>query len=327
MPTARRPTRPPPAPPIADPRAAVAGWFAVRGWSPFPFQHDAWDAYLAGRDGLVHAATGTGKTLAAWLGPVLEYLAEHPDPATWNPKAPPPLRVLWVTPLRALAADTLAALETPVRGLGLPWLIQTRTGDTKASVKARQRDRLPTALVTTPESLCLLLTRPDAAERFADLRCVVVDEWHELLSGKRGVLVELALARLRTWRPALRTWGLSATLGNTPQALDVLTGGFVGRVELRGPPSSHGRRAGLEDSTRPYARCVGREHPSPDGGARRLDPPYAGAHPRPRPQGHPHRHRAAAEGRAVPVGRPPRAATAPAGGRRRRGGPHRPRVH
>ena len=220
----RRPAAPP-RPPITDPRAAVAAWFAGRGWTVFPFQLAAWDAYLAGRSGLIHAATGTGKTLAAWLGPVAEYLAEHPDPAGWNPKLPPPLRVLWITPLRALAADTLASLQAPIDGLGLPWLLQTRTGDTKASVKARQRDRLPTALVTTPESLCLLLTRDDAAERFADLRCVVADEWHELLGGKRGVQVELALARLRGWRPGLRTWGLSATLGNLPEALSVLVGG------------------------------------------------------------------------------------------------------
>ncbi len=216
-------SKPPPAP-VADPRAFVAGWFAARGWAPFPFQHDAWDAYLAGRSGLVHAATGTGKTLAAWAGPLLEWLAENPDASAWKPKDAPPLRVLWITPLRALAADTAAALAAPLAGLGLPWSLQTRTGDTAASVKAKQRARLPTALVTTPESLCLMLTHPDARERFADLRAVVVDEWHELLSGKRGVQVELALARLRYWRPGLRTWGLSATLGNLDVALDVLTG-------------------------------------------------------------------------------------------------------
>src|SRR5579883_623458 len=217
-------TKPPPRPPITDPAAVVSGWFAARGWEPFSFQLDAWAAYLAGSSGLVHAATGTGKTYAAFLGPVLEWLAENPDPAAWNPKTPPALRVLWVTPLRALAADTAQSLDAPLRGLGLPWTLQTRTGDTSSGIRARQRLRLPTVLVTTPESLTLMLTHPDTRERYADLRAVVVDEWHELLSGKRGVQVELALARLRAWNPRLRTWGLSATLGNLTAAVETLVG-------------------------------------------------------------------------------------------------------
>ncbi|MBX9623667.1 MAG: DEAD/DEAH box helicase, partial [Gemmataceae bacterium] len=216
--------KPPPLPPIADPRSFLLDWFATKRWTPFPFQLEAWDAYSAGRSGLVHAATGTGKTLAAWLGPVLEWLAEHPDRSTWSAKHPPPLRVLWITPLRALAADTAGSLEAPLAGLGLPWSVQTRTSDTKSSVRTGQRKRLPTALVTTPESLTLMLTHPDCRARFADLRCVVVDEWHELLAGKRGVQVELALARLRGWNPGLRTWGLSATLGNLGEAVEALVG-------------------------------------------------------------------------------------------------------
>jgi ATP-dependent Lhr-like helicase len=218
-------------PPISsDPHAWADAWFAARGWSPFPFQRQVWNAYAAGRDGLIHAATGTGKTYAAWWGPILEYLRELRGLTPPPRPDPPPLRVLWVTPLRALAADTAAALELPIRDLGLPWTIQTRTGDTAASVRTAQRRRLPTALVTTPESLSLLLTRPDATDLFADLRCVVVDEWHELLGGKRGVQVELALARLRRWRPRLRTWGLSATLGNLEEALSTLrpSPGFAG---------------------------------------------------------------------------------------------------
>jgi ATP-dependent Lhr-like helicase len=201
--------------------SAADAWFAARGWTPFPFQRDAWDAYLAGRDGLVHASTGTGKTYAAWFGPLLEWLGENP---TWKPKPAPPLRVLWITPLRALAADTAAALDAAVAGLGLPWTVQTRTSDTSAAVRNRQRTTYPTALITTPESLCLMLTHPDARERLGDVRAVVCDEWHELLAGKRGVQVELALAHLRRWNPRLRTWGLSATLGNTDVALNVLVG-------------------------------------------------------------------------------------------------------
>ena len=197
-------------------------WFAARGWSPFAFQRDVWDAYGAGESGLIHAATGTGKTLAAWGGPIGEWIDEQTLMAPPTPgKRPrrstaPPLRVLWITPLRALAADTEEALRQPLVDLGIPWTLESRTGDTSAAMRARQARRLPTALVTTPESLSLMLSREHAREMFADLRAVVVDEWHELMGTKRGVLVELALARLRYYQPSVRTWGLSATIGNEP---------------------------------------------------------------------------------------------------------------
>ncbi|MEN9936651.1 MAG: hypothetical protein RLZZ387_3230 [Chloroflexota bacterium] len=230
--------------------APAEEWFARCGWQPFPFQREVWLAYLGGGSGLVHATTGAGKTYAAWLGPLLEYLAEADqgrktgdqraaragDGAAAAPTSPsssavrprfssaPPLRVLWLTPLRALAADTAAALQAPLVDLGLPWTVETRTGDTPSGARARQRQRLPTALVTTPESLSLLLARPDHPELFRDLRAVVVDEWHELMGSKRGVQAELCLARLRGLRPGLRTWGLSATLGNLDEALATLVG-------------------------------------------------------------------------------------------------------
>jgi len=207
---------PRPVPKLRKAREAVAEWFASKGWQPFAFQRRSWNAYLSGADVLLHAATGAGKTLAVGLGPVLEALAEDSQTAA--------TRVLWITPLRALAADTAASLAAPVEALGLPWTVETRTGDTSAGARRRQSERLPTVLVTTPESLCLLLTREDARSQLRDLRALVVDEWHELLGSKRGVLVELAAARLRTWFPGLRTVGLSATLGNLDQALSVLTG-------------------------------------------------------------------------------------------------------
>jgi len=200
-------------------------WFASRGWTPFDFQREVWNAYRAGESGLVHAATGTGKTLAAWGGPLLEWMSSAVSTAR-NPRRDrtPPLRVLWITPLRALAADTEAALRQPLEDLEIPWSLESRTGDTSATLRGRQRRRLPTALITTPESLSLLLTRNDAAGIFADLRLVVVDEWHELMGTKRGVLVELALARLRSHQPHVRTWGLSATIGNLTDAADALLG-------------------------------------------------------------------------------------------------------
>ena len=203
----------------------VDEWFATRGWEPFAFQREVWDAYARGESGLIHAATGTGKTYAAWMGAVIEALAEQPDAKKARRRADTmPLRVLWITPLRALAADTEQALKLPVTELGLPWSVESRTGDTSQSRRARQREQLPTALVTTPESLSLLLCRKDSAEIFRDLRCVVVDEWHELLSTKRGAQVELCLARLRALCPALRTWGVSATLGNLDVAAETLLG-------------------------------------------------------------------------------------------------------
>ena len=208
-------------------------WFQSKGWTPFAFQREVWDAYLGGENGLVHAATGTGKTLAAWCGPLIEWVAEQrtvpaepyakPKPRLRRDKAPP-LRVLWITPLRALAADTEEALRQPLQDLDIGWTLESRTGDTSAAVRARQRRRLPTALITTPESLSLLLARDDGRELFDDLRLVVVDEWHDLMGTKRGVLVELALARLRALQPAVRTWGLSATIGNLDEASEALLG-------------------------------------------------------------------------------------------------------
>lgn len=203
---------------VARARRRVVDWFAEQGWSPFRFQRQMWNAYLDGQSGLLHATTGTGKTYAAWMGPLIESLAID------EPHQAPPHRVLWITPLRALATDTLQALERPLRDLSLSWTLESRTGDTSQAIRRRQRERLPSCLVTTPESVSLLLTRSDAAEQFRHLKLVIVDEWHELLSTKRGVQVELALARLRRWCPELRVWGLSATLGNVDVAMKVLLG-------------------------------------------------------------------------------------------------------
>jgi len=196
-------------------------WFAQRGWRPLPFQREVWRRYLAGESGLLHTPTGSGKTLAALGGPLLEALAA--------PVAPKPrrgatrsLRLLWITPLRALASDTARALREPCAELGLDWQVGLRTGDASAREKRMARAGQVDALVTTPESLALLLSYPDSAERLRSLRCVVVDEWHELLGNKRGVLLQLGLARLRALAPSLRVWGLSATLGNLEQARDVL---------------------------------------------------------------------------------------------------------
>ncbi|OBU52006.1 ligase-associated DNA damage response DEXH box helicase, partial [Stenotrophomonas maltophilia] len=136
-----------------------------------------------------------------------------------------PLQVLWVTPLRALASDTARALQTVVDGLGLGWRVGLRSGDASNRERRQAREGRIDVLVTTPESLALLLSYPDTLPRMQRLRCMVVDEWHELLGNKRGVLLQLNLAVLRQAAPASQLWGLSATLGNLDEARDVLLPG------------------------------------------------------------------------------------------------------
>jgi ATP-dependent Lhr-like helicase len=206
------------------PLQTILDYFEGKGQKPFRFQRETWKAYNEGLSGLVHSATGTGKSLAVWLGPILGWLKQNHDRNQWNPRNPPSLRILWITPLRALAADTENALRAPIEAMELPWLLESRTGDSSASIKAKQLKRLPTALITTPESLCLLLTHASLQPQLSKIEGVIVDEWHELLGSKRGVQVELALARLRKLNPSLRTWGLSATIGNLTEAGEALFG-------------------------------------------------------------------------------------------------------
>lgn len=194
--------------------ARLVAWFAAQERRPAPFQRAAWRAWAEGRSGLVHAPTGTGKTLAAAGGPLIDGLLR---PRTG-------LQLLWITPLRSLATDTTQHLTAAVEAMELPWRVLRRTGDSGSAERARLRRGACELLVTTPESLALLLSYPDARERFATLRGIVVDEWHELLGNKRGTLLQLGLTRLRHWLPELRTWGLSATLGNLDEALGALVG-------------------------------------------------------------------------------------------------------
>jgi ATP-dependent helicase Lhr and Lhr-like helicase len=198
-------------------RGVVDAWFKARGWKVFPFQRAVWNAALAGQSGLLHANTGAGKTYAVWFAALQRGLAGKPRKVAG-------LRVLWLTPMRALAADTQRALEQSAAELAPEWTIGARTGDTTSGERARQSKSLPSCLITTPESLSLLLSHPNTRDQFKHLDMVIVDEWHELLGSKRGVQVQLALARLRKWRPGLLVWGLSATMGNLDMARDVLLG-------------------------------------------------------------------------------------------------------
>ena len=197
-----------------DTLAPIHAYFKKRRFTPFPYQEDAWAAYLRGESGLISVPTGYGKTLAATMGPVAEAMA-HP---------PRGLFLLYITPLRALTRDLSLALQNVCDQLKNGFTVEVRSGDTSSSVKARQMKNAPPILFTTPESLSLMLSYPEAAKLFSSLRAVVVDEWHELISGKRGVQTQLGLARLRRWCPELRVWGLSATLGNLEEAAETLAG-------------------------------------------------------------------------------------------------------
>ncbi len=245
-------------------KAELDAWFDQRGWKAFKFQRDVWKAVAQGQSGLLHATTGSGKTYAVWLGILMRYMVVSqsnraqiaPEKVAVKKPVGAPLTVLWITPMRALAADTQRALQAPLDVLAVDgqfthWTIGARSGDTTSAERSAQNTRLPTVLVTTPESLSVLLSRADAAAALGSVQAVVVDEWHELLGNKRGVQTQLALARLKTLtsqvspqgRPkgkrspsggspshsvddvgALCIWGMSATLGNLAEAMHTLLG-------------------------------------------------------------------------------------------------------
>ena len=196
-------------------------WFAQQGWQPSPFQLEAWQCCLEGHSGLVNAPTGSGKTYALALPILLEFIAAHPQE---RGRVDNGLQALWITPLRALAKEIQGAIQRAAEGLGLNWRIELRTGDTTASARSRQRQKPPEVLITTPESLHLLLASKGYPDYFKNLKTIVVDEWHELLGSKRGVMMELALSRCKGMLPSLKVWGISATIGNMDEALAVLMG-------------------------------------------------------------------------------------------------------
>ena len=187
--------------------APFLDWFARRGWAPRPHQLALLERAREGRSALLIAPTGAGKTLAGFL-PSLVDLATRP-PAGKGGRGP---HTLYISPLKALAVDIARNLEAPAAEIGLDIAIETRTGDTLAHKRQRQKLKPPEILLTTPEQLALLLSNPDAGRFFGDLRTVIFDELHALVTAKRGDLLSLGLARLRKLAPELRTVGLSATV-------------------------------------------------------------------------------------------------------------------
>lgn len=203
-----------------DQLAPAYKWFKKKKWQPFPFQEKAWKAYLDGKSGLLNAPTGSGKTYALWIPCVLEFLRDHsPEEVT------PEVRVLWVTPLRALAKDIQRAMQEVCDDMDLRWEVGLRTGDTTSGQRQKQKKKAPQALVITPESIHVLLSQSDYPNFFKNLKAIIVDEWHEILGTKRGVATELAISRLKALNGSgLKVWGISATIGNLPQAKRVLLG-------------------------------------------------------------------------------------------------------
>jgi len=196
-------------------------WFKNQGWKSFPFQKETWTAFLQGKNGLLNAPTGSGKTYALWIPIVLDYIKNNPD---YETKHKPGLKAIWITPLRALSVEIKQAAERVVNDLGAQMTVGIRSGDTTSAERAKQKGKMPDLLITTPESLQLLLASKGYDKTFKDCRAIVIDEWHELLGTKRGVQMELALSRLKTVAPNMRIWGISATIGNLQQAKEVLLG-------------------------------------------------------------------------------------------------------
>jgi len=195
-------------------------WFSQQGWEPLAFQQETWSAYLAGKSGIIQVPTGSGKTYAAVMGPVAQMLSEVEK--TGKPLSD--LQLLYITPLRSLSRDIEASIRRPIEDMGWPITVASRTGDTKAAVKTHQIKKMPNILITTPESLAVLLSYKHSAKRFGQLRGVILDEWHELMASKRGTQTELCMSRLRELKPTLQTWAISATLGNLQEAAEAATG-------------------------------------------------------------------------------------------------------
>ncbi|MBL7871307.1 MAG: ligase-associated DNA damage response DEXH box helicase [Cyclobacteriaceae bacterium] len=191
-------------------------WFEGQGWTPFKFQLEAWESSMSGYSGLVNAPTGSGKTYSLLIPILLENQGA-------KRKLNGPIAI-WITPIRALAKEIELSAKRAKDDLNPGLRIGVRSGDTSTAERVRQKEKPPDFLITTPESLHLLISQKGYAEYFADLKTVVVDEWHELIGSKRGVLMELALSRLKTLSPDLKIWGISATIGNMEQSLQILLG-------------------------------------------------------------------------------------------------------
>lgn len=198
-------------------------YFENKGWKPFDFQTQTWKDFLAGKSGILNAPTGSGKTFALWFPPILDFIRKNPD--SWQKPQKIGIQVIWVTPLRALAQDIHNAMQEVCDSIGLPWKVAVRNGDTDTKTRNQQKRTPPQCLVTTPETLQILLAQKENASIFQEVKCIIVDEWHELMGNKRGVQVQLALAYIQSiLQKDIQLWGISATIGNLEEANRILLG-------------------------------------------------------------------------------------------------------
>lgn len=193
----------------------IANWMAEKGQKPFDFQSKTWESYAKNYSGVVVAPTGFGKTFSVFLAVVIDYL-NNPDAHKKG------LKLLWISPLRSLAKDLAKAMNKAVEEIGLDWTVEVRNGDTSQKDRRRQERLMPDVLLTTPETIHILFSQKDNSRFFKNLKCVAIDEWHELLGSKRGVLTELALTRLVSLTKDLKIWGITATIGNLEEAQNVM---------------------------------------------------------------------------------------------------------
>jgi len=195
--------------------STAINWFQEKGWKVFPFQSETWKSHDAGLNGMVNAPTGSGKTYSLLVPIILE-----------SAKKSTGLHAIWVTPIRALAKEILQSGQRAIEGLDVNVSIEIRTGDTSARDKARIKRSPPNILITTPESLHVMLCQKHYDKYFQKLQTVVVDEWHDLIGSKRGVQLELAVSKFKALNPSLKIWGISATIGNMQESLEVLLGNW-----------------------------------------------------------------------------------------------------
>jgi ATP-dependent helicase Lhr and Lhr-like helicase len=202
----------------------IIQWLSSKEYKPFAYQEETWQHIIEGRSGLVNAPTGTGKTFSVFLGSLIQFINQHPE--SFKARSKNGLQLIWVTPLRALAKDIGRAMEEVIADLGMQWKVGIRNGDTSLADRQKQKRQMPEVLIITPESLHLLLAQKNYPEVFQTLKLFTVDEWHELIGSKRGVQVELALSRIigciNIKNSPTAIWGISATIGNLSQAMDVL---------------------------------------------------------------------------------------------------------
>ena len=207
---------------------AATDWFKHKNWQPHAFQKQTWKYISEGYSGMLNAPTGYGKTYAVWFGVLHDFFQRY-DLSKSDHKG---LHCLWITPLRALSKEIENAARQVSMDLKLDYTIGVRTGDTTVKEKAAHKKQMPHALITTPESMHLIMAQKGYAEVLKKLEFVIIDEWHELLGSKRGVQIELALSHLRGINPDLKIWGISATIGNLKEAKDILLGSSTSKNVL-----------------------------------------------------------------------------------------------